>query len=136
MKVFLGGTCRGHDWRQQIIPKLHCDYFNPLVENWTEENRQIEEREKTLCDYHLYVVNGFMSGVYTIAEIVNDAHTMDRNKLVVVFYYDSFFTAKKKRCINKKLVSSLIATEKLLNSLGVKVYHYVGDAIAYINSMV
>ena len=46
MRVFLGGTCTGHNWREQIIPKLHCDYFNPLVENWTEECRLIEEKEK------------------------------------------------------------------------------------------
>ena len=135
MKVFLGGTCTGHNWREQIIPKLHCDYFNPLVENWTEECRLIEEKEKKICDYHLYVINGFMTGVYSIAEIVDDAHTMDKSKLVVVFYYDSF-VSKKKRHTNKKLVHSLMATEKLLNKLGVNVYHQVADAICYINSMV
>ncbi len=135
MKVFLGGTCTGHNWREQIIPKLHCDYFNPLVENWTEECRLIEEKEKKICDYHLYVINGFMTGVYSIAEIVDDAHTMDKSKLVVVFYYDSF-VSKKKRHTNKKLVHSLMATEKLLNKLGVNVYHQVSDAICYINSKV
>lgn len=135
MKVFLGGTCTGHNWREQIIPKLHCDYFNPLVENWTEECRLIEEKEKKICDYHLYVINGFMTGVYSIAEIVDDAHTMDKSKLVVVFYYDSF-VSKKKRHTNKKLVHSLMATEKLLNKLGVNVYHQVFDAICYINSKV
>lgn len=135
MRVFLGGTCTGHNWREQIIPKLHCDYFNPLVENWTEECRLIEEKEKKICDYHLYVINGFMTGVYSIAEIVDDAHTMDKSKLVVVFYYDSF-VSKKKRHTNKKLVHSLMATEKLLNKLGVNVYHQVSDVICYINSKV
>lgn len=135
MRVFLGGTCTGHNWREQIIPKLHCDYFNPLVENWTEECRLIEEKEKKICDYHLYVINGFMTGVYSIAEIVDDAHTMDKSKLVVVFYYDSF-VSKKKRHTNKKLVHSLMATEKLLNKLGVNVYYQVSDAICYINSKV
>lgn len=135
MKVFLGGTCTGHNWREQVIPKLNCDYFNPLVENWTEECRLREEEEKETCDYHLYVINGFMRGVYSIAQIVNDSHKMDPSKLVVVFYYDSFFS-KKKRCGNKKLIQSLIATEKLLNDNGVTVYHYISDAVDYINSKV
>ena len=124
MKVFLGGTCTGHNWREQIIPKLHCDYFNPLVENWTEECRLIEEKEKKICDYHLYVINGFMTGVYSIAEIVDDAHTMDKSKLVVVFYYDSF-VSKKKRHTNKKLVHSLMATEKLLNKLFISFFIFL-----------
>ena len=74
MRVFLGGTCTGHNWREQIIPKLHCDYFNPLVENWTEECRLIEEKEKKICDCHLYVINGFMTGVYSIAEVIDDSN--------------------------------------------------------------
>lgn len=40
MKVFLGGTCAGYDWRSKLIPLLKCDYFNPVVKNWTEERRK------------------------------------------------------------------------------------------------
>ncbi len=31
MKVFLGGTCSGYDWRNDLIPKLVCDFYNPIV---------------------------------------------------------------------------------------------------------
>ena len=35
MKVFLGGTCNGSRWRNELIPLLECEYFNPVVEDWT-----------------------------------------------------------------------------------------------------
>lgn len=44
MKVFLGGTCEGRDWRNELIPKLKCDYFNPVVEEWTEEVKNMVKR--------------------------------------------------------------------------------------------
>ena len=28
MKVFLGGTCSGYKWRDDLIPMLNCDYYN------------------------------------------------------------------------------------------------------------
>jgi hypothetical protein len=32
-KVFLGGTCAETTWRDDLIPKLQIDYFNPVVED-------------------------------------------------------------------------------------------------------
>ena len=46
MKVFLGGTCAKSKWRDNIIPQLKCEYFNPVVDDWTPECQKIEEREK------------------------------------------------------------------------------------------
>ena len=31
MKVFLGGTCSGRKWRDELIPLLKCEYYNPIV---------------------------------------------------------------------------------------------------------
>lgn len=31
MKVFLGGTYNGSNWREKLIPNLKIDYFNPIV---------------------------------------------------------------------------------------------------------
>lgn len=73
MKVFLGGTCAESKWREKLIPLLKCDYFNPVVEDWTPECQEIEEQEKRSCMYHLYVITPKMQGVYSIAEAVNDS---------------------------------------------------------------
>ena len=77
MKIFLGGTCANTKWRDELIPyliKLHINYFNPVVKDWTPECQAIEEDEKNnKCDCHLYVITKEMKGTYSIAEIINSA---------------------------------------------------------------
>lgn len=76
-KVFLGGTCANSTWRDELIPLLEKEgiaYFNPVVEDWTEECIEIEEREKWLhCDIHLYMLTKEMKGVYSIIEFIDSA---------------------------------------------------------------
>lgn len=74
MKVFLGGTCNGSTWRDELIPLLKIDYFNPIVEDWTPECQQEEIRQRENCDIVLYVVSKEMKGVYSIAEVVDDSN--------------------------------------------------------------
>ena len=51
-KVFLGGTCNNSTWRNELIPLLNIDYFNPVVEDWTPECQAEEERQKNEeCQY-------------------------------------------------------------------------------------
>lgn len=73
-KVFLGGTCNESRWRDELIQKLKIDYFNPVVEDWTEECYQEELRQREICDYCLYVITPLMTGVYSIAEAVDDSN--------------------------------------------------------------
>lgn len=77
-KWFLGGTCAGSKWRDELIPmldKFSVKYFNPVVKNWTEECIAIEEDEKNnKCNCHLYVLTPDMQGTYSIAEIIHSAH--------------------------------------------------------------
>ena len=73
-KVFLGGTCNNSKWRELIIPKLKIDYFNPIVDNWTEEDYKKELIEREQCDYCLYVITPKMKGVYSIAEVIDDSN--------------------------------------------------------------
>lgn len=78
VKVFLGGTCAESTWREELIPKLKVDYFNPVVEDWTEECQENERREKEYeCNVHLYVITKEMKGVFSIAEVIDSAHTKD-----------------------------------------------------------
>lgn len=51
MKVFLGGTCAGWKWRDELQPLLKCDYYNPIVKNWSEEDRLREVHERETSDY-------------------------------------------------------------------------------------
>ena len=73
-KVFLGGTCNETTWREELIKYLNIEYFNPVVDNWTEEcyNRELEERK--ICDISLLVITPKMTGVYSIAEVIDDSN--------------------------------------------------------------
>ena len=74
-RFFLGGTCAETTWRDELIEELKkfdCEWFNPVVDDWTPECQQIEENEKNnKCNVHLYVITPEIQGVYSIAEIVN-----------------------------------------------------------------
>jgi hypothetical protein len=74
MKVFLGGTCNDSTWRNQIIPMLHMEFFNPVVADWTPACMAEELRQREECDVCLYVVTPKMTGVYSIAEVVDDSN--------------------------------------------------------------
>lgn len=56
------------------LDSLGVDYFNPVVDDWTEEcmKRELDERER--CDICLYVLTPKMTGVYAVAEVVDDSH--------------------------------------------------------------
>jgi hypothetical protein len=71
MKVFLGGTCGKLDWRKYLISKLNIDYFNPVIDDWTQECIVEENKQKEICDYNLFVITCEMKGVYSIAEVVD-----------------------------------------------------------------
>jgi hypothetical protein len=72
-RCFLGGTCNGSVWRDRLIPELRIAYFNPVVENWTPECQERELKEREECDICLYLITPKMTGVYSIAEAVEDS---------------------------------------------------------------
>lgn len=78
-KVFLGGTCNGSTWREKLIPMLEIDYFNPVVDDWTQGCQDEEIRQKDEeCNIHLYVITPKMKGVYSIAEAVESSVTVGK----------------------------------------------------------
>ncbi len=89
MKVFLGGTCNNSTWREELIPMLNCDYFNPVVSDWTPECQEEELKQREECDYLLYVITSEMKGVYSIAEVVDDSNKRP-GKVIFCFLRDGF----------------------------------------------
>ena len=116
-KVFLGGTV-DHPWRKVLIPYLNVAYFNPIVDNWTEERIKIEDDEKeNKCNIHLYVITVDQYGVYSIAEIMDSVHQKGKYTIMHVIP-DGFDDAQLK---------SLEATLKLVEKRG---------GIAYMDSSI
>jgi len=88
MKVFLGGTCAESEWRDNLIKMLEIDYFNPVVDDWTEECMEEEKRQRESCDFCLYVITPRMQGVYSIAEVVDDSNKQPKKTILCVLYED------------------------------------------------
>jgi dUTP pyrophosphatase len=129
MKVFLGGTCNESKWREKIIPLLMCDYFNPVVEDWTPECQQIEEDEKNLyCDYHLYVITPKMKGVFSIAEVVNDSAKIGDKCIFCVTKEED------DNDFQKHELKSLDATSKLVAKNGATVLTSLEDVVSFLNN--
>jgi hypothetical protein len=105
-KVFLGGTCAESTWRNDLIPLLRVNYFNPVVDNWTSECQKIEKEEKNdKCNIHLYVITSEMQGFFSIAEIIDSLH--EESKFTIANFYTKGFTEKQKYSI--KAILQMIA---------------------------
>ena len=121
MKIFLGGTCNESEWRKHLIPHLEIEYFNPVVEDWTEECMEEEIRQRKECDICLYVITPKMTGVYSIAEVVDDSNKRPEKTVFAVFTNEnngkSFDNAQSK---------SLMQVSKMVESNGGKSFRVCG----------
>ena len=88
-RVFLGGTCNGSKWRDDLTKILKIEYFNPVVKNWNDEARQEELRQREICDHCLYVITPLMSGCYSIAELVDDSCKRPTKTIFTYLIYDT-----------------------------------------------
>lgn len=134
MKVFLGGTCAGWKWRNKLQPLLKCDYYNPIVANWNEEDRQREVRERETSDFVLYGITNGIKGVYSIAEVVDDSNKRPE-KTIFLNLYETYEISND----SKQMTHSLKAVENLLKENGAKVFsgeNAITEVADFLNSFV
>ena len=128
MKVFLGGTCSGWSWRDELQPLLKCRYYNPIVKNWSEEDRLREVHERETSDYVLYGITNGIKGVYSIAEVVDDSNKRPEKTLFLNLY------EADDRVFTQQMSKSLKAVENLLKSNGVKVFDSIKEVAEFLNN--
>lgn len=116
-KVFLGGTCNNSTWREELIKLLKIDYFNPVVDDWTEECYQEELRQRILCDYCLYVITPLMTGTYSIAEVVDDSNKRPEKTIFCVLKED-VLKGNKIEFDNGSLKSLMKVSEMIMKNGG------------------
>ena len=127
--VFLGGTCNESTWRDELIPKLNgINAYNPVVPDWTPECQAEEIRQREICDYCLYVITPKMTGVYSVAEAVDDSNKRPVKTLFAVLEWDGHeaFTAGQLKSLGQvgkmveanggRWLKSLEAVAAFLNS--------------------
>lgn len=125
MKVFLGGTCNNSTWRDELIPLLKIDYFNPVVDDWTSECQKEELKQRTECDIILYVITKEMKGVYSIAEVIDDSNKRPY-RTVLCILHDGFDTSQ---------VKSLNAVENMAKLNGVTICKDIADVTNVLNNL-
>ena len=130
-KVFLGGTCNESTWRDEIISKLTIvDYFNPVVKDWTPECQEEEIRQRENCDYCLYVITPKMTGVYSIAEAIDDSNKRPEKTIFC-------FTEKDgDNEFQPFQVKSLKQVGKMVNANGGKFINDLDGVAEYLNNYV
>jgi len=131
MKVFLGGTCNNSNWREEVIKGINIDYFNPVVDDWNDEAYEKEIYEKEHCDLCLYIITPRMTGVYSIAEVVDDSNKRP-DKTIFCFVNEdvdensSYFLTKGQR-------KSLVAVGKMVEKNGAVWLSSIVQCIDYLN---
>ncbi|MCP4976590.1 MAG: hypothetical protein GY931_10550 [Maribacter sp.] len=128
-KVFLGGTCNGSTWRDYIIPFLSINYFNPVVDDWTEDCMKKEIKERETSDYCLYAITPKMAGAYSIAEVVDDSNKRPEKTVLVLVRSDDDTEFSEKQW------KSLNAVGKLVGNNGGQVFCCLKEAANYINGV-
>jgi rRNA maturation protein Rpf1 len=124
-KVFLGGTCNDSKWRDVMIPLLKIPYFNPVVKNWTPEAKKEEDKQKEICDIHLYTITPKMTGVYSIAELTESAIKRHDKTVILILSEDEGNT------FNDSQMKSFDAIGELVKNYGARFFinDYTNTAI-------
>ena len=88
--VFLGGTCNESVWRDNLQDMLHPNIaaFNPVVSDWDEAAYHKELYARRHSDYLLYTLTPKMTGVYSVAEVVDDSNKNPKKTILCVLQED------------------------------------------------
>ncbi len=129
-RVFLGGTCNGSTWREELIEMLEIEYFNPIVADWTPSCQEEEIRQRELCDYCLYVITPQMTGVYSIAEVVDDSNKKPDRTLFCVLLGDD-----EEKSFSSSQCKSLMMVGRMIERNGGKHFISLEDVAEYLNNL-
>ena len=137
MKIFLGGTCNGSTWRDDLIRKLNThDYFNPVVANWTPECMAEELRQRAMAEYVVYVITPLMTGVYSIAEVVDDSNKRPEKTILCILENDYDFIKDEVLDYHTDQRRSLDAVKKMVQNNGGTVCATLKELARYLNERV
>jgi len=128
-KVFLGGNCNGSKWWEEIKPLLRIGYFDPICEGeWNEEAYQRELHERKTSDFVMYAITPKMTGVYSIAEVVDDSNKRPEKTLFC------YLTSDDGEVFSKAQLKSLVAIAKMVENNGGKTFESLVDVAKFLNA--
>ena len=107
---------------------LDIEYYNPVVPDWTPACQAEEMRQRKLCDFCLYTITPLMTGVYAIAEVVDDSNKRPKATVFCVLSEDGG------RVFTPGQLRSLDAVAKLVKANGGQAFNTLEECAEYLNS--
>lgn len=126
-KVFLGGTCNGSLWRDDVMKKLKIHYYNPVGEEWTEAMMEEEIKQRKECDFCLYVLTPKMEGFYSVAEVIDDSNKRPQKTIF------SFVQEDDGKTFSEVQMRSLEQVAKMVKENGAKYFKSLHEVIDFLN---
>lgn len=127
-KVFLGGTCNGSRWRDDLIKLLTIDFYQPQSGEWTKEMMEEEKQQREICDFCLYVITPKMTGFYSVAEVVDDSNKRPSKTIF------SFLKEDEGQLFSEHQLTSLEQTAEMVRKNGAKVFSTFEEIAGYLNN--
>jgi hypothetical protein len=127
-KTFLGGTCNDSTWRERLIKDLKVPFFNPVVDDWTEEAQKEEDKQRKNAKFVLFVITPLMKGVFSIAEVVDCSNKRPETTIFCLLEKDD------KKEFDKFELKSLIQVKKMVEKNGAKVFDDLSQVAKFLNS--
>lgn len=115
---------------------LKLDYFNPVVDDWNEEAYQRELTERRDCDYCLYTITPRMTGVYSIAEVVDDSNKRPEKTILCVLPYGESTDEGDLKFFTIAQMKSLGKVGEMVEKNGGKVFGTLEQVASYLNSQI
>jgi hypothetical protein len=111
-----------------MLDHAGIEYFNPVVEDWTEEARKTEELEKIRAEVRLYTLTPKMTGMFSIAEIVDDSNKFPNKTICLSIENDDgeIYTAPQYK--------SIVSVFKLVEKNGVSVFRDMTSLVEFMKS--
>ena len=110
---------------------MEIDFFNPVVEDWTEECMVEELKQRKECDYVLYVITPEMEGVYSIAEVVDDSNK--RPEKTVFCVIEEILQGNLPISFMRTQRKSFDAVSKMVKSNGANVFGSLQEVADFLN---
>ena len=98
-----------------------------MVDDWTEDCYQEELRQREICDYCLYVITPKMTGVYSIAEVVDDSNKRPNRTIFCVLDTDTY------KRFDEGQMRSLDRVGRMVENNGGKYFKTLKDVANYLN---
>ena len=127
-KVFLGGTCNGSLWREELIKDLKINYFHPVGDDWTPAMMEEEIKQRKECDFCLYVLTPKMKGYYSIAELADDSNKQPAKTIFC------FLSSDEGHTFSEFQIKSLEQIGKMIKRNGALFFKSLSEVSEFLNN--